>query len=297
MLADRLIFGCGHLTGGASLGEARRIVERARAAGIRHFDTAPSYGIGTAEDAIGRILGNGPEVAITAKVGSVRPAHAALKTYARRAVRAVRGARAAGSFDPSTQPELGCFEPEFMARSFAESLRALRRDHVDVLLLHEAYRDDIRSEVARFLQQALDDGRAGAIGYSNSMPYDAALHADWRGWVAQTAVPVGLLTGAEAAPASPVIFHSLIKVGDWLARSDPRYAAGREAFTNVVRSPAARWLLPYCLAAARAPEARLIYTSSRLDRLDAFLGAMTAADDLAEGVAAFDRAYSAAATS
>jgi len=66
MLIDRLIFGCGHLTGGASQRDAARLVRRAREAGIGQFDTAPSYGIGTAEDAIGRLVGNDAAVRIIA---------------------------------------------------------------------------------------------------------------------------------------------------------------------------------------------------------------------------------------
>ena len=57
MLTQRLVLGCGHLTGGASTAESRRLLEHAKDGGIGHFDPAPSYGIGTAEDVVGQVFG------------------------------------------------------------------------------------------------------------------------------------------------------------------------------------------------------------------------------------------------
>jgi hypothetical protein len=302
MLIDRLIFGCGHLTGGASHGEAARLIRRARAAGIGQFDTAPSYGIGTAEDTIGRLVGRDAAVRITAKVGSTRPAHGQLKSYARFALRAVRGPRHAPDYQPpSSGPQSGCFEPEFMAKSLEASLKALRRPRIDLLLLHEAFAEDLTPSVLNFLEQVRRDGRAGAIGYSNGMPYDATLHAAWGGeLIAQTAVDPAALTVASPSAETKVIFHSLIKTAAWLRRTDRRFASGESAFGNALAGvPAAEAILPYALAARRWPDARFIYATSLLARLDSFLRTVEALDDarLCDALAAFDAAYAAASSS
>src|SRR5262245_18770628 len=52
-------FGCGAVGGlmvRGGPGEQRRAVERAIDAGIRYFDTAPSYGDGCSEENLGRVL-------------------------------------------------------------------------------------------------------------------------------------------------------------------------------------------------------------------------------------------------
>jgi len=300
MLIDRLIFGCGHLTGGASYRDAARLVRRARDAGIGQFDTAPSYGIGTAEEAIGRLVGADATVRITAKVGSARPEHAWLKTYARLALRALRGPRHAPDYQPPvSRPQSGCFDPTFMAQSLDASLKDLRRSRVDLLLLHEAFAEDLTPPVLGFLEEVRREGRAAAIGYSNGLPYDALLHAGQpAGLVAQTAIDPAALTVASPGPEADVNFHSLIKTASWLRRTDPRFARGEAAFTKALGGlPASELVLPYALAARRWPEARLIYATSILQRLDAFLRLVEALDRARnpEALDAFDEAYAAAA--
>lgn len=302
MLIERLIFGCGHLTGGASYGDAARLVARARGAGIIHFDTAPSYGVGTAEDAIGRLVGSDTAVRITAKVGSARPGHAKLKSFARLGLRAIRGPRHAPDYQPPTsRPRSGCFEPDFMARSLETSLKALRRSRVDLLLLHEAFAEDLTPMVLDFLDQVRREGHADAIGYSNGMPYDAALHADRApALIAQTAVDPAALTSTLPDSEANVIFHSLIKTAAWLRRSDPRFARGERAVARVLDGvPAIEFALPYVLAARRWPDARFIYATSMTPRLDAFVRAVQALDDARtrKALDAFDKAYAAADSS
>ncbi len=97
--------------------ERIRLVETAYDAGIRYFDTAPLYGAGAAEDALGRALRGRDDVTLATKVGIVPPGLVGV---------ALRRPAASGRFGPA----------EIRAQ-LEGSLRRLRREAVDVLLLHE----------------------------------------------------------------------------------------------------------------------------------------------------------------
>jgi hypothetical protein len=304
MLIQRLVLGCGHLTGGASTAASLMLLDHARAAGIDHFDTAPSYGIGTAEDLVGEAFGVDPSVAITAKIGSQRPGAPLLKTIARRALRLVRGGpRAAPAYRPALpgegQATDGCFDPDFMAASFEISAKKLRRAPIDQVLLHESHAKPPAPETVAFLERLLARGRAHHVGIGNGSVYDPGLRAACPAhWTMQAAIDPAMLLAPTPLPDAPTILHTLVKTDDWARGSDMRYAAAAEqvfdAFASVAPRETLKILLPYCLAARNVPKAKLIYTSSVLDRLDAVLTAAQAIDraeasgEIAE---AFDRAY------
>ena len=68
---------------------------------------------------------------------------------------------------------------EKAARSIDESLRKLRTDYIDLLLIHQAYGDVYGSW--RAMEKALADGKVRAIGVSNFQSgrfLDFALHVD-----------------------------------------------------------------------------------------------------------------------
>ena len=68
---------------------------------------------------------------------------------------------------------------EKAARSIDESLRKLRTDYIDLLLIHQAYGDVYGSWCA--MEKALADGKVRAIGVSNFQSgrfLDFALHVD-----------------------------------------------------------------------------------------------------------------------
>lgn len=295
MLIPRLVFGCGHLTGGASMGESVALLRRARAGGIRHFDTAPSYGIGTAEGVVGRVLGGEPDTEITAKIGSCRPCLPLLKTIARGVLRTVRGgSRSASGYQPTLPgdppSDHGCFDPDFMARSFAISCARLRRRPLDHVLLHESYAAPPSPEVITFLDRLLAQGDARSVGLANGAIYDPALRAACPpGWTVQAAIDPRMLLAPLSLTEAPTILHTLVKTDGWLRATDPRYLRSGEAtldaFATLAPREALAILLPYCLAAANVPTAKLIYTSSLLPRLDAVLGAARTVDDASAGAA------------
>ena len=76
--------GCGSLVGHDSFRTAARLVENALDLGIRYFDTAPLYGMGTAEEVLGAVVGSNPDVVIATKIGIGRPPYSPLKAAVRR---------------------------------------------------------------------------------------------------------------------------------------------------------------------------------------------------------------------
>jgi aryl-alcohol dehydrogenase-like predicted oxidoreductase len=154
--------GIGQVWGATDRSESVATVRGAYDAGITFFDVAPSYGSGEAETVIGEAFAGGypPDLRVLTKcaVGMVAPDE----------VRSV------------------------LDRSLDESLERLRRDRVDVFLLHGAVvpdghvppgEDRMRSvdvtlsfyeqHVRPALVQLVRDGRAGAWGFTAAGPLGA----------------------------------------------------------------------------------------------------------------------------
>lgn len=288
-LTERLVFGCARLTGGASAREARNLLDSAYAAGIRHFDTAPSYGLGTAEFVVGAGLRSFDEpVMVTAKLGSVRPRHAGVQTWLRRAKRllAPDGDQRLAGYHPLLAANVvlsGDFAPDAMRRSLDLSLKRLGR--IDWLLLHEAYgRDRSEELVAQVTELGAQVG--ARIGYSNGALFDARADGAWPpDWIGQTAVdPAWLIGTPPPARSAPLALHSLALMGEHLARTDRTFAVAREKAAALIghTSQGARIAATIALAAHRLPGAQLIVASSNVGRLADLLGCITRID--AEGL-------------
>lgn len=280
MLVERLIFGTARLAGGASARASRAMLEAVLAAGVRHIDTAPSYGLGTAEALVGEVLrAHDAEVCVTAKLGSPRPRFALAQTWLRAAKRAIIG---------SGRPGFGAASPARTALPppFAVSGDALRRSHdislrwlgrIDWLLLHEAVPERWAPELIADLDALA--GRSGAQpGYSYGAVFDPA--ADARapeGWIAQAAIdPAWLIAPPGPGRAAPLALHSIALAAAWLAGSDPAFAQGRERARRLLRASgdAEDMAIALALAAGRVPQARLLFASIDPHRLRATLAAI-----------------------
>lgn len=185
-LVGRIGFGCAYLVGGLETRASRRIVDAAYDAGIRHFDVAPPYGIGTAENVLGEALrGRRDNVTLVTKVGIRRPTLSLRQELFRFAARPVRklmpriarnyGARVLGS--GATR---GHFQPDFVRDSLEDSLRRLQTDHLDALLLHEVSPEDLTDELLRFLEERQSAGVIGAIGIATSVDRLLAIPPSYR---------------------------------------------------------------------------------------------------------------------
>jgi hypothetical protein len=284
-MIDRLIFGCGRLTGGASEREALALVDACLEAGVRHFDTAPSYGLGTAEGVIGKVVRSGVAgLTVTAKVGSVPPRLGLAKTWARAARRLVTSERPRlGGFAPE-EPREGRSTADFsesaMRASATRSCAALGQ--IDWLLLHEAEARHADPAVTVALDRIAAEHGARA-GYSHGAMFSAPTDAGFPdGWIAQAAIRPEWLTGSpRELPERSLVLHSIALTGQWLADQDAGFANRLAAAAQLVESgdPATRRIAAcYALASAHVPQAHLVVASSHIGRLRAVLAALGSLD-------------------
>ena len=114
--------------------------------GIRYFDTAPYYGYGLSERRLGSALAQLPreDIVISTKVG-------------RLIVPSRPGETAADGFAVSGHHAVFDYSRTGILRSFESSLERLRRDRVDILLLHDIGRATHGALHEATLRQALDE--------------------------------------------------------------------------------------------------------------------------------------------
>ncbi|GGA03659.1 aldo/keto reductase [Dyella caseinilytica] len=148
-LRSRLAFGgapIGNLYESVDEETATLTLSRAWLRDIRHFDTAPYYGYGLSESRIGAALSGVPRdsFSLSTKVGRLIEADAGQTQHADGFI--VDGQRA--RFDYSRDGVL---------RSVEASLRRLRTDHVEVLLLHDIGALTHGEHHAAVLHQALNE--------------------------------------------------------------------------------------------------------------------------------------------
>ncbi|RKE43622.1 MULTISPECIES: aldo/keto reductase [unclassified Sphingomonas] len=261
---SRIGLGCGRLQGGAVTKASIRLVEQARKLGITHFDVAPSYGLGLAEDVLGDALAGDAAVTIATKVGIARPGHAGLKSLARSvlkplfsatpALRRRLGANASGG----TRGQFGAAQIE---ASVTESLRRLKRDTVDVLLLHQPDPESIGPEVAATMARTMSDHRAVSVGSGTGGDLDAL-------------VPFGMVrqyrwsTGTASTPtAGTDIVHGLLRRYPRPTPTPPAWDEQMNALGFDPADPASWPGLLLTLALASAPNAIVLISSTDPRRL------------------------------
>ncbi len=171
-------FGCNTLLGDRTRAQALETLAAAFDAGIRHFDVAPSYGQGMAEEILGEFVqGRRGEVTIATKFGLEPSLPAAARSgFVRQVVRKIMrvspGVRRVLGRASGATLKKGLFQPDAAQRSLERSLRLLRTDRIDVLLLHACELHDLAEagELLEFLRRMLREGkiRAFGIGASNA---------------------------------------------------------------------------------------------------------------------------------
>lgn len=157
---SRVAFGTGSLHHLFRASARLRLLSEACDAGISHFDTAPYYGEGLAEQDLGRLAASvRRSTTVATKIGlypSAGPVGSALRLWARRLIGRLSGRSAGPRAD---------FALATARASFERSLRALRRERVDILLLHEPLIADVPAEsLLAWLREARDRGLLRAWG-------------------------------------------------------------------------------------------------------------------------------------
>lgn len=204
---------------GGEYERAREAIRRALALGVNYVDTAPGYA--DSEEVVGRALEDvDAPVILSTKLGG-RP-------------------------QPFLPQDRGC-----LMESVEESLRLLRRDHVDILLIHEPDRpgqydwwtdpQDYRGPVTELLDDLKKDGTVRHAGLAGTTAYELARIIRTGGFdVVLTAFNYSLLwreAEREILPAARehgmgVIVGSPLQQGALARRRDEEVRGG------------ARWLSP-----------------------------------------------------
>lgn len=275
LLTSRLGFGCGRLKGGGDKATSLRLIHAALDHGIRHFDTAPPYGLGASESVLGEALkGRQEDVIVATKAGLARPASPRIKQTARAIVkplaRWIPGLRHAVLKGMAQRAPASNFGFEFIAASFEASLQQLQRERVDCLLLHEVQPHVALTPLQALLDRYVANGRLGAYGSSTGEPMSQLVPF---GSVLQYRCPA---PGAEWTPvASCDILHGALRfiapaIGPAMER-DPHLKAHLASLLPAGTDPAtATGSLALSYALARF-ESRVLISTNQPQRLTSTL--------------------------
>jgi D-threo-aldose 1-dehydrogenase len=167
---SRVGFGTSGLLRIGTARERQAVLAAALACGITHFDTAPIYGFGESERALGRFLQRRrSEVTLTTKFGLQPSRFAArllpLQRAARNALKVFPGLRGVAARRSAVLYSPPCFSVRAVRDSLEASLRALRTDYVDFYLAHQASVEALPpEEVIGLLEDLRQSGKIRAFG-------------------------------------------------------------------------------------------------------------------------------------
>ena len=207
---SRLGYGTSGLHGGLSKRASLRLLETAFDAGVRHFDTAPAYGLGGSEAIVGEFLArHRGQVSITTKFGLLPPKSKTLFGIARTLLRPLvapfprvksRVVTMSAVSVKSAPPANVRYSVQAMLASLGDSLRALRCDRIDLFLLHEAEGIDVNDDLRAALDNQVRKGLIGTWGLGSAR------------------------TKIDSAVVDAVIPYAVLQF-EWSVRSDrpPRY--------------------------------------------------------------------------
>lgn len=164
--------GCSRLgsVNGANGAEARALVHLALDQGVRFFDTSNIYGQGDSERILGDLLKQRDDCFVCSKAGkhlaikmrAAAPLKSILRTVARRSDKTRQSIKAARARPMPTR-----WDAAFLSRSLDASLRRLRRDHIDMFMLHSPPAEVVaQGDAVGALDQAREAGKIGILGVS-----------------------------------------------------------------------------------------------------------------------------------
>lgn len=180
----RLGFGCSNLLGDKTRTEGLTLLHAAYDAGIRHFDVARYYGYGEAEDMVGEFAAaRREEITITTKFGlqplTVASAMQGPMQLARKLVRSFPPLRKLVQRNVHSLVKSGQFDLATARSSLDTSLKKLRTEYIDLLLLHEPKVEDCNDELLLFLENARRDGKIRGFGVGGDFNNLKALVERW----------------------------------------------------------------------------------------------------------------------
>jgi aryl-alcohol dehydrogenase-like predicted oxidoreductase len=180
---SELGFGCAAVSGRVSRRDSLTALGTAFDAGITFYDTARSYGYGQSESVVGEFLqGRREQVVLCTKFGILPGTQGGwkqrLKPLARTALKVFPGLRKAVQRQVGDQFVPGQFSVEVLRTSFETSLRELKTEYVDILLLHAAPATVLQQEdLLEALGRLVESGRVRMAGISGELPVIAEYFA------------------------------------------------------------------------------------------------------------------------
>ncbi|MCB1932279.1 MAG: aldo/keto reductase [Candidatus Accumulibacter sp.] len=251
---SRLGFGCStiaSLTTRHSAAEVRATLLAAVDAGVNFFDTADVYGQGDSERLLGSLFaGRRERVVIATKAGmllahsqqAIRVAKPLLQPLLRRwsagHERSARARRAS---------ERQCFDPAYLRRRVEQSLRRLRTDRLDLLLLHSPPLDVAQhEEVLTLLQRLRHNGTVREFGVSAA---ELSHARQWAAWPGLTCLQLPLTPAPVARDGQPSLPAATLELlADLSARgigviAREVFGGGLSATDHAARSGALRAVL------------------------------------------------------
>jgi D-threo-aldose 1-dehydrogenase len=225
-----LAMGTGRLMGATSLRESLALLEWAFDAGIRHFDTAPSYGAGQAERCLGQFLSrHRDEVTVTTKYGIPPPAHPGVITLARGLVRPLlnvipgfkarlqKAQRVVFANRPGTN-----YSVAGARETLDHSLGALKVNRIDVWLLHEPTVEDLENpDLLRFMEDSVRSGKIGAFGVGSEAAKIPAIVAQRSTWCPVVQCEWDPFRPQNPYPGHFTIFHNVFR--NWTSKLLERF--------------------------------------------------------------------------
>lgn len=218
---SRISFGAARLYAGSELRNSARLIEAALDAGISHFDTAPVYGNGQSELVLGEVLSGVAYATCATKVGSAdlsseRPSiwSAAYRRWLRPVLsrtpaikRKLLSIRRGGSQSVASKAEKYVLSRDLVRCSVENSLKRLRRDYLDVLLVHEPDQIYIDDELRTVFDDLLREGviRSYGLGYGQ-----VVASAPSFGSVLQSAYPADFFHSCIKADRQ-LIWHGVLR--------------------------------------------------------------------------------------
>lgn len=272
-----VVLGTANLFGLVQASESTGLLAAAWDRGFRRFDTAPSYGFGRCEPAVGQLVaGRAPAPVVTTKVGIMPvPPPGLPMRWAKAAARRLPESWQQGLRGSDAPAGHGHFQPSQVRESIELSLQRLGR--IDRLMLHEVFPDDVTDELLACVTGYVQRGDVGQLGVAtaNALTVSCLARAPRTFDVAHVAVgplapPVVLPDGVTVRVGHGILGPAAadLKRLATCRDSDPDLAREWREITDATRWAGADGLASALLArAATLDLTDVIVATSRPDRL------------------------------
>lgn len=168
-VTTRLGFGGAELFGGRSKSHSFALLDAAVESGIMHFDVAPSYALGLAEEVLGEYLhATGVDASVTTKYGIPPRTHGKILSDVRILAKKLTSRIPSAQKFFKTALKSSAPKPSFsdsqMRDSLTASLKKLRKDRIDLFILHEPSVELLDQHLILEIEAAISAGTIGAAG-------------------------------------------------------------------------------------------------------------------------------------